>query len=174
MRLDVVRVLRAHVVEGLDLERSGEALGPERLPKHGHPAVTRGQFVPGVSGDPHGPFEVVLSDGEGRGGQHGVREGQRAHVEGDQVEQLHGSGVGQARILGQDEGLVFGRLIAVDGLHEDLHPAVGGHWGEAPFEGLDYDQLHVEDFILGAGAVGHISEFLQLGRVNLLDFGPDK
>ena len=56
-------------------------------------------------------------------------------------------------------------------LKVELDPGVWGHGSQAPVEGLEYDQLHALDLLVGAGPVRDVDEFRELGRVDLLNLG---
>ena len=115
-----------------------------------------------------------LAKPESSGGDDTVAELQAAEVEHGQVHQLHGAGEGEARVGREREAGIHRALGAVQDLHVEPHPGVGSHRTEAPVEPLEDHQLHLQDFLLCAGAVRHVGELLQLGRVDLLNLGSNE
>ena len=87
---------------------------------------------------------------------------------------LHNSTEGEPVVGGDGEADAVLGLGSVQDLHVGSHPRVGRHRGKGPVQLLEDLQLHAEDLLLGARAVGHVGELLQLRRVDLLKLGADK
>ena len=111
---------------------------------------------------------------QGGGGEDAVVELEAADVQHAEVHQLHGAREREARVGWQGEALVKRFPGSIADLHVKPHPRIGRHWGEAPVEALEDHQLHLEDFLLGAGTVSDVSKLLELGRVDFFDLGTDE
>lgn len=124
-----------------------------------------------------------LIDGVTDGGGRDDRVGEVGHadVQRAQIHQLGRPHVVQARELRVNERLApLGRVqqqhrarIALARrlvqLHVDAHPPHDGDRRDVPVERLQQQNFLLQDVLLGAGAVGDVSELVELWWINLLD-----